>query len=120
MSATQALTSQPRSSRPTTMVDGHWNREDVTVLPVRFDVHQIGRVMAELTQRDAAPLPIDVDGSAVEMIDLAALDALDELAAITPLWIVDPSVALRLTIEYTGRERLLDRCIVDSILAEAA
>lgn len=75
-------------------------------LPVRFDVHQIDRVGAELDELSHHHA-VEVDGSQVEMIDLSALETLGRLAADRPsLRIVQPSVALRATADYTGHRRV--------------
>jgi hypothetical protein len=87
-------------------------------LPRRFDVHQVERVTAEISALGADAL---IDGHDVEMIDLRALACLEKLAdAQAGLRFVEPSVALRATMAYTGHERLVARCTVSSIVAAAA
>ena len=82
-------------------------------LPRRFDVHQVERVTEEISALGA---DTPIDGTDVEMIDLSALAALDELVdAHAELRFVTPSVALRATMTYTGHDRLTARCTVSTI-----
>ena len=76
---------------------------DVT-FPRRLDVHQIDTVRAELRNRATLAAPTVVDASLVEMIDLAALQSIAELAAECNLRFVRPSVAFRATADYTGTD----------------
>ena len=87
-------------------------------LPRRFDVHQVERVTAEISALGADVL---IDGHDVEMIDLRGLACLEKFAdAHAGLRFVQPSVALRATMVYTGHDRLVARCTVSSIVAAAA
>lgn len=71
-------------------------------LPQRFDVHQVDAVLDELRSHTESSTTADIDGSLVEMIDLAALRSLEAAIADQQIRIVEPSVALRMTAEYTG------------------
>ena len=83
-------------------------------LPARFDVHQVESFLAEISADAARLVVTNLDGSAVEMIDLAALRSLAGVAAEFPeLKILQPSVALRATIGYCGQDRLADRLVLD-------
>jgi len=87
-------------------------------LPRRFDVHQVEQVTADITALGAGTL---IDGTEVEMIDLIALAALDDLVDARPeLRFVEPSVALRATMAFTGHDRLTARCTPSTSLATAA
>ena len=89
-------------------------------LPRRFDVHQVERVTADISAL-APGAPLSIDGTDVEMIDLSALAALDELIEIhDSMRFVAPSVALRATMAYTGHDRLTARCTTSTIFATAA
>lgn len=91
-----------------------------STLPRRFDVHQVASVTDGLLEQGEIAATTVVDGSQVEMIDLAALRALEGLIEqIGGFRIVDPSVALSATIRFTGHERLGAVCVSDS-LPEAA
>lgn len=78
-------------------------------LPRRFDIHQVPTVIDALRSLGRHGTAVVVDGSAVEMIDLAALEslsrAIDELA----LHITNPSVALRATVGFTHHDRIATR-----------
>jgi hypothetical protein len=89
-------------------------------LPRRFDVHQVERVTADISAL-APGAPLSIDGTDVEMIDLSALAALDELADVhDDMRFVAPSVALRATMAYTGHDRLTARCTTSTVFAAAA
>ena len=89
-------------------------------LPWRFDIHQVDRVTGDLADQAAIASEIVIDGSQVEMIDLAAITSLEALMdAHAGLRIAAPSVALRATITYTGHDRLA-ALFSTSTLAEAA
>ena len=75
--------------------------------PRRFDIHQVARVTEDLAGQARLAAEVVIDGSQVEMIDLAAITALETLMdAHAGLRIAAPSVALRATITYTGHDRL--------------
>jgi hypothetical protein len=89
-------------------------------LPRRFDVHQVERVRTELGGLAHSGATVGVDGSMVEMIDLAALAALHGLVTDhTGIRLERPSVALRATIDFTGHDRVAAALSLDS-LSEAA
>ncbi len=79
------------------------------ILPRRVDVHSVGKVVDQLETAGQAGAAVIVDGSAVEMIDLAALDALTTVAIEVDLRIERPTVALLATVELTGHD-VLARC----------
>lgn len=88
-------------------------------LPRRFDVHRVDQTLAALSELAAGRAELSIDASAVEMIDLAGLEALTALAESIRLDIVEPSVAFRATAHYTDHE-LLVACCDHAELAEVA
>lgn len=76
-------------------------------LPRRFDIHEASQLNALLGGAGALGQQTVVDGSLVEMIDLAAIEALTNIAMTGELAIEAPSVALEATIRYAADERLL-------------
>jgi hypothetical protein len=78
------------------------NNHHRSALPRRFDVHQIDTIVDELRLLGATGEPVELDGSSIEMIDLAALEALAQLVDELCIWISSPSVALRATARFTG------------------
>ncbi len=86
------------------------------VLPSRFDVHQVDAFIAQIDQRSSE---IFIDGSTVEMIDLAGVRALESIAHTHPaMQIVNASVALHATLVHTGFAGLAARC--ETALLQAA
>jgi anti-anti-sigma regulatory factor len=105
----------PTASRNVTRLPVH-----TYPLPRRFDVHQVERVTTELAGLIEADDRVALDGTDVEMIDLSALAALGELASDNArLRFVNPSVALRATMAYTGHDLLTARCTVPALIAAA-
>lgn len=106
-------TNEPTIQRPVPM--GGWAE-----LPRRFDIHQVPTVIDALRSLGRHGTEVVVDGSAVEMIDLAALEslsrAIDELA----LHITNPSVALRATVGFTHHDRIATRFVDATRHASAA
>ena len=84
-------------------------------LPRRFDVHQIDVVIDEVLRLGAEQRAVEVDGSFVEMIDLVALETLSQLVDDVSVRVASPSVALRVTAEYTGHD-VVTACFVDDEL----
>lgn len=74
-------------------------------LPRRFDVHEIDAVVTAV--RSASSELIVLDGSSVEMIDLAAVETLARLATEADLTFASTSVALLATLQFTGHDDLL-------------
>ena len=89
-------------------------------LPRRIDVHRIDGIVTELTEARNDGAVLDVDGSAVEMIDAYGLAALDDLARVRPLAIRNASVALAKTAEYTRHQRLHAACAPLATFPKAA
>lgn len=78
-------------------------------LPRRFDIHQTSTVVDELRLLASDGAVVVVDGSDVEMIDLAAVTSLSLLADELDLVISAPSVALRATVGFTGHHHVATR-----------
>lgn len=96
-------------------------RADVDLaLPRRIDVHRVDALIDELTTAAWRTELVEVDGSAVEMIDHAGLAALDRFSADAGLVVRDPSVALAKTAEYTGHTRLIAACAPTATFERAA
>lgn len=94
-------------------------RRSVT-LPDRFDVHRVGVVFDELDREIERGGPFVIDGSHVQMIDLAAIESLRGLLERHPeLRIERPSVALRATVEFTNAGHIA-AALDDDSLPEAA
>ncbi len=71
-------------------------------LPPRFDVHRVADVLGQLERQLELGHHVVIDGSRVQMIDQAAVQATSRLLEQHPgLRIEQPSVALRVTVEFT-------------------
>ena len=88
-------------------------------LPHRFDVHEVIRMTASIEWLAEHGRPVSIGGAAVEMIDLAALDALTACAASIDIRIVDASVALLVTAKFTGHDAVVRCCDVGQFLEVA-
>lgn len=89
------------------------------VLPRRCDVHQVEHITSTLVELAGPGEVVRIDGSAVEMIDHAALDALSAIARSVDVGFEAPSVALLATFRYTGSD-LLASCCESATMLEAA
>lgn len=93
-----------------TAPEGAGSNTRVVELPARFDVHQVDAFLAEVAKDATRLVTTTFDGAKVEMIDMAAVRSLAAVAAEFPdLTIVNPSVALRATIDCTGHHSLSER-----------
>jgi len=79
------------------------------ILPPRFDVYRVADVLGRLDSELAFGDDVRIDGSQVQMIDLAAIESLRALLGQHPgLRIERPSVALRVTVEFTRADAVAE------------
>jgi anti-anti-sigma regulatory factor len=88
-------------------------------LPHRFDVHEVIRMTASIEGLAEHGRSVSIGGSAVEMIDCAALAALTACAVSIDIRIVDASVALLVTAKFTGHDAVVSCCDVGQFLEVA-
>lgn len=101
-------------------VDPRFGPTSQVTLPRRIDVHRVDALLAELSDAAACTPLVEVDGSGVEMIDLAGLAALERFANDAPLVVRNASVAIAKTAEYTHHRRLQAACAPVAIFERAA
>ncbi|MEM9040180.1 MAG: hypothetical protein AAGD33_09835 [Actinomycetota bacterium] len=89
-------------------------------LPRRIDVHRIDALVAKLVELAEPTGRVIADAHCVEMIDLAALKAMERLTAEVSLRLADASVALAVTADVTGHERVAAACTPVAPFPEAA
>ena len=93
------------------------NTAATIALPRRFDVHEVDHVISTL--RAHTGHRVVVDGAHVEMIDMAALDALAMVATLSTLTIEAPSVALEATVRYAGSDNVV-AALAPAMIRQAA
>ena len=79
------------------------------ILPPRFDIYRVAEVLGRLDRELALGDDARIDGSQVQMIDLAAIESMRALLEQHPeVRIKRPSVALRVTVEFTRADAVAD------------
>lgn len=108
MSMSTTFTSPPTPIRPDQPselaedLDADRRHRARAFLPPRFDIHRVADVLGQLERKLELGHDVVIDGSRVQMIDLAAMEATGQLLEQHPgLRIERPSVALQVTVEFT-------------------